>query len=215
MIASAFAAMSILAATISPAARSASHQVLPVVIDAKCHVTEFYRIPLDLKLSQLSNLNIDHTRAYHNAEGSYYPEATLLVGDKVLVQIEFSDDEDPVLYQLRTSSPGAIGPRGVAIGTTLKDVQQKWPEGEFYWTQAHGPYVAFSNGTNVYFEFDPRDMPSGAFDNPPVPIQNSSGEWVTPPRQKIVPDPEKLRVTEIRITSGKNSPSCPSFERKK
>lgn len=214
-IPAAFAAMSLFVATSSSASYSASNQPSHVVTDENCLVTEFYRIPLNLRLSDLSKLNIDHTRAYHNAEGNYYPEATMLVGGNVLVQIEFSDDEDPVLYQLMTSSPGAVGPRAVAIGATLKEVQQKWPEGEFYWARAHGPYVAFNNGTNVYFEFDPRDMPSEAFENPPVPIQNARGEWIVPPTKKVVPDPEKLKVTGIRITSGKHSQSCLNLDGKK
>ncbi|HEX8413988.1 MAG TPA: hypothetical protein VF637_08900 [Sphingomicrobium sp.] len=198
----------------SSAVYARSDQASHIVTDGNCIVTNFYGIPLDLKLSGVSELNIDHTRAYYNAEGSFYPEATLLVADKILVQIEFSDGEDPRLHQLRTSSHGAAGPRGVAIGATLREVRQKWPEGSFYWANAHGPYVAFRNGTNVYFEFDPRDMPAGAFDPPPAPVQNASGGWVLPSTKELVPDPDKLKVTDIRITSGEHSDSCPNADTK-
>lgn len=210
----AIAAMSLLAAPMPVAAIPASE--LPhTVIDKNCVVTRFYDVPLNLKLSDLNALGIDHTRAYHLGEGDYYPEATLLVDKNVLLQVEFSDEKEPEVYQMRTSSPGAMGPRGVAIGTTLKEVRAKWPEGKFYWATAHGNYVAFTNGTNVFFEFDPRDMPPAAFDNPPVPIQNAKGEWVVPQRAEVIPDDLKLKVTRIRITSGRDSQSCPNQNRKK
>lgn len=213
MFFAAYSAVYVLAAT-SPASGVPADQTSHVVFDTNCVVTQFYGVPLNLKLSELSELKVDHTRAYYNGEGNYNPEATLLVSGNVLLQLEFGHDEDPALYQLKTSSPGAVGPRGVAIGATLKDVQRRWPEGNVYWSLAHGPYVAFTNGTNVYFEFDPDDMPPQAFDNPPVPTQTASGEWTTPRVKKVVPDPEKLKVTAIRITSGNADYTCPNSDGK-
>jgi hypothetical protein len=214
MVRVAQAAMAILAAPL-PMNTAPASDPSHVVINQNCVITYFYGVPLDLKLSSLPALMVDHTRAYYLGEGDYHPEATLLVGRNILLQAEFTDDKEPTLYQLRTSSPSAVGPRGVAIGATLKVVQSKWPEGEFYWTSAHGPYVAFTNGTNLFFEFDPGDMPAKAFDPPPVPKPTATGEWIAPPLEKVVPDPEKLKVTAIRISSGSLNYTCPNSDRKK
>ena len=212
MVRVAYAAVAILAATLPMTMASASN-LSHVTVDENCAITGFYGVPLNLKLFELSALKFDHTSAHHLGEGDYYPEATLLVGKNVLLQAEFSDDKEPVLYQLKTSSPGAVGPGGVAIGATLKDVKKRWPKGRFYWTSAHGPYVAFTNRTNVFFEFDPRDMPQKAFDDPPVPVQSARGEWISPKVEKVQPDPEKLKVIAIRISSIKSNYICPQSDR--
>ena len=214
MVRVAHIALASLAIAVPLAAKVPSDRLSETIFEQGC-VTRFYGVPLNLKLSELEALDVDYTRGFVSGEGDYYPAATLLVGRNVLLQAEFNTDEVPTLYQLTTSSAGAIGPGGVAIGSTLRDVRRKWPKGKFYWASAHGPYVAFTNGTNVYFEFDPREMPPGAFDPPPVPVQDASGKWVSPPRTKVVPDPIKLKVRSIRISNGNIFESCKKPDGKK
>lgn len=169
------------------------------VVDDTGFVREFYGVPLDLKIHDLEQSKLKFTPGWAMGEGSYYPSAKIFAEGGVELVADFSEEGD--LYMLKTRSPNAIGPRRSPIGASLEELRKNWPEGKLSYGTAHGRYVVFSTGTNVYFNFNPDDMPPGSFDSPPVPRRTPSGEWLTARTDKPKPDLSKLKVIEIRISS--------------
>ncbi len=95
------------------------------------------------------------------AEGHQYPVAAITAMNGVEIKVVF-DKAGPngKLYSAETTTPNAIGPRGIGVGSALSEVKAAWPAGQLDYGLAHGQYVTFITGANVYYEFSPQDMPA-------------------------------------------------------
>ena len=175
-------------------------------IDSDDRVTRFYEIPLDLNFEGVPKLGFEYFKGYSlENEGGIDPTAVVLVPENILIEMTFNQS-DGSLYRMVTSSPAAIGPGGIAVGTPYKDLQAKFPDGRLIYGIAHGYYVVFTAGKHLYFDFDPRDMYEGAFalpDVPPPPQKDENGnvvesEWR--PKARPTPDYSRLKVKTIRVS---------------
>lgn len=143
-----------------------------VVVDAKDNVLRFYGIPMDLAISDLKDLPHPVKMGQEMEEGDSYTVAWIKAERGVEIKVVFDDDgANGKLYSAVTVSPTAIGPRRIAVGSSLADVKSAWPSGELIYGLAHGEYVTFKTGTNVYYQFNPGEMPKQAFDDDFTKIQ--------------------------------------------
>jgi hypothetical protein len=136
----------------------------PVIVDAKGDVVRFYGVPMNLTPADLKRYR--YTVGHFSAEGDTYTFYTLKGENGVEVRVQFDGRR---LISARTSSRGAIGPRGVGIGSPLSAVEAAWPEGKAdFGIIEHSTYVTFLAAEpgympNIYYYFDPEDMPPGAY----------------------------------------------------
>jgi len=158
------------------------------VLDAKGDVARFYGIPTNLRLTGLKRYR--YKVGHFSAEGDTYTFYTIRGQDGVEVDVEFDHGR---LSSLRTSSPNARGPRGVGVGSPLSAVEAAWPEGSVtFGIMEHSSYVTFLAAEpgfmpNVYYYFDPDDMPPHAYE----------GEIWRKQADKVVP--KTIRVKSIGI----------------
>ena len=138
------------------------------VVEEKGVVREFYGVPLDLTIHALEDSKIKFSPGWGTAEGTYYPKAIIHAPGGIELVAAFSDEGD--LYMLETSSPGAIGPRQISVGSSLAEVKRAWPEGRFVWGSEDGRYATFDTGARVYYQFSPDALPSRAWDIPSKPV---------------------------------------------
>jgi len=137
----------------------------PVIIDAKGDVVRFYGIPMNLKPSGLKRYR--YKVGHFSAEGDTYTFYTIAAQDGVEVDVQFHEGR---LVSVRTSSPNAVGPRDVGVGSPLSAVEAAWPEGSVtFGIEEHSTYVTFPAAEpgfmpNVYYYFDPEDMPPHAYE---------------------------------------------------
>lgn len=158
----------------------------PVVVDSQGNVARFYGIPIDVTRASLERLHLPVTTRYESAaearDGDPSPIYTVTAANGIEVELIF--EQDGKLYEARTRSPNALGPKQVGVGSTLANVKSAWPAGEFFFGFADGAYVTYATGTNVILRFNPDDMPPGAF--------NHDRPWDFP-----VPDGIKVRSMSI------------------
>lgn len=162
----------------SAAATSMQHTVPPargratpakdwVVVDEKGDVARFYGVPMNLTPASLKRLRYRYKIGHYSAEGDTYTLYTIRAEGGVEVEVQFDKGR---LSSARTSSPNAVGPNGVGVGSPLSAVKAAWPKGRVsYGVQENQAYVTFEAAEpgfmpNVYFYFDPKDMPAHAFD---------------------------------------------------
>lgn len=160
------------------------------MLDAKGDVARFYGVPMNLTPTGLKRLPFRYRIRHYSSEGDTYAFYTIRAQGGVEVEVQFDRGR---LSTAKTSSPNAIGPKGVGVGSPLSAVKAAWPEGRLrYGVQENRPYVSFSAAEpgfmpNVMYYFDPKDMPPAAFDaayrNTPV----------------IIEVPENIRVKTIGI----------------
>jgi len=137
----------------------------PVIVDAKGDIVRFYGVPMTLKPADLKHYR--YTVGHFSAEGDTYTFYTLKAASGVEVKVQFDEGK---LSSVRTSSPNALGPRGVGVGATLSAVEAAWPEGTAtFGIQENSSYVTFKAAEpgfmpNVYYYFDPDDMPPHAYE---------------------------------------------------
>ncbi len=169
----------------APANMGATQNSAPnMVIDAEGSVQRYYGIPLDLTLKQLAKLPFkSKVMMEHGDEDLRSPVAIISARRGVKVRAEFADDGK--LYRFETSTPGAMGLRGLRIGSTLAELQRAFPERKPYWGMTpHDQYFAtFGTDTPLTFHFSPFDLPKEAWARGP-------GKYQLPP---------SLRVTKITI----------------
>lgn len=153
-------------ATSAPATPPQSTQAKsPVIVDAKGDVVRFYGVPMNLKPADLKRYR--YKVGHFSAEGDTYTFYTIKTRDGVEVDVQFHKGK---LVSVRTSSPNAVGPRGVGVGSPLSAVEVAWPEGAVtFGIQENSTYVVFEAAEpgfmpNVDYYFDPKDMPPHAFE---------------------------------------------------
>jgi hypothetical protein len=136
-----------------------------VTVDQKGDVVQFYGVPMNLKPSDLNRYR--YKVRHYWGEGDSYTFYTISAQDGVHLDIEFDDGR---LASVRTSSRNALGPRGVGVGSPLSAVEAAWPQGRVtFGIVENEPYVTFEAAEpgfmpNLYYYFDPKDMPSHAFE---------------------------------------------------
>ena len=129
-------------------------------VDSSGSVQSFYGIPINLTVSDLTRLPYRVTvRRVPAAEGGDdYTAVEIVTKDGVKVHVAF--DTDGKLYAMRTTSPKAVAPKGIKVGSLLSAVRAAWPNGRLsYGFGENHAFASFSTGTNVTFSFDPKDMP--------------------------------------------------------
>ena len=132
-------------------------------VDSKQNVQRFYGVPLDLTLTGLKSLRFRMKLGEEMGEGDMYPVARIHAKDGVKIKASFGLKGE--LYYLESSSPKAIGPKGIKAGSFLSDVKAAWPTGRLLYGSEDGRFVTFSTDTNVKYVFDPDDLPPQAFDH--------------------------------------------------
>jgi hypothetical protein len=136
-----------------------------VTVDAEGDVVQFYGVPMNMKPSELKRYR--YKVGHRWAEGDRYTFYTIRAQEGVNLEVEFDDGK---LASVITSSRNAIGPRGVGVGSPLSAVEAAWPEGRVtYGIQENESYVTFEAAEpgfmpDVYYYFDPKDMPPHAFE---------------------------------------------------
>ena len=135
-----------------------------ILLDANGYVSEFYGVPMDLKLSDLKHYR--HKADQLFSEGEPYTVYTIKAEEGVVVELSFDSER---LSWVNTSSPNAIGPKGIGVGSLLSQVKAAWPEGKlFYGVEENTAFVAYNTSPReddpVMYWFRPEDMPPEAFD---------------------------------------------------
>lgn len=130
------------------------------IVDSNANVSSFYGIPIDLTVRGSKRLpyRVKIRRWFSEEAGEHYSTAEIIAKDGVELDVSF--DSKGRLYQISTRSPGAVGRKGIRIGSPLSEVRAAWPNGKLsYGSSTHGTFVSFSTGTNVTYSFDYKDMP--------------------------------------------------------
>ena len=133
-----------------------------VIVDSAKNVASFYGIPAKLTISGLSQLRFPVKTRFEAGEDDPYPVYAITAEDGVEVEVTF--DDDGKLYGADTASSNAVGPNGIGVGSSLSAVKAAWPNGVLLFDNEDGAFATYVTGTNILFRFDPRDLPSGAFD---------------------------------------------------
>lgn len=132
-------------------------------VDSKQNVQRFYGVPIDLTLTGLKSLPFRMKMGEEFGEGDAYPVAWIQA--KHGIEVKASFDLNGKLYYLESSSPNAVGPKGIKVGSFLSDVRAAWPRGHLLYGSEDGKFVTYSIDTNVKYVFDPADLPPQAFDH--------------------------------------------------
>jgi hypothetical protein len=139
-----------------------------IVVDDKGVVREYYGVPLDLTLKQLPKLPFKYKlREEHGDEDSIHPVAVIVARNGVKLKATFSNCGH--LWRFETPTPGAIGERGLRVGSTLADLKKAYPDGRAVWGMTpHGEYhsgFATRGTTRIGYGFTPLDLPKEAWSN--------------------------------------------------
>jgi len=160
----------------------------PVIVDAKGEVARFHGIPMNLTPAGLKRVPYRYKVGHGSSEGIPYTFYTIRADGGVEVVVGFDHGR---LSSAATSSPNAVGPMGIRVGSLLSEVKRAWPKGKLYYgvEESHA-FVTFETAeagfmSNVLYRFDPEDVPAAAFDRD---FQKS--------RQVKIPD-IKVRTIEI------------------
>jgi hypothetical protein len=132
-----------------------------ITFDAKQNVRSFYGVPMNLTISSLKRLPYRAKLGHAEDEGGEYTYARIRAKDGVEVTVDF--DSRGRLERLETSSPNAVGPNGIRVGSTLSDLKAAWPKGGFIYGCEEGFYATYITGTNLVFDIDPKGMPPKVF----------------------------------------------------
>jgi hypothetical protein len=162
----------IVASISQPAASNAagvdrSHANQPIMLDAKGDVVRFYGVPTNLTPAGLKRLPYRYKVGHFSAEGDKYTFYTIRAQGGVDVKVQFDHGR---LDSARTSSPNAVGPKSVGVGSLLSAVKAAWPKGHLnYGVEENEAYVSYQTeepgfSSSVMYYFDPKDMPPKAFD---------------------------------------------------
>lgn len=132
-----------------------------ILYDANCNVQQFYGIPTDIRVSDLSNLH-NAKIGTESREGDVY--TTALVKPQKNFEVKILFDLEGRYYEAEINSERAVGPKGIRVGSSLADVKKAYPSGKLVYGSEDGRFVTYTTGTNVRMDFDPRDMPPKAFE---------------------------------------------------
>ena len=136
-----------------------------VQLNVKGDIVRFYGIPTNLTPAGLKRLPYRYKVGHRYAEGDRYTFYTIRAQDAVDVEVSFHTGR---LDGISTSSRNAVGPKGIGVGSLLSDVKAAWPEGRLnYGVEENQAFVVFHpepGFTGITYYFDPKDMPSQAFD---------------------------------------------------
>jgi hypothetical protein len=132
------------------------------VFDAHHNVSQFYGVPLDVMLEGLRRLPVRSRIGHASVEGDR--DTVVTVDAATGVQLKITFDDDGKLYQIETSSPNAVGAKGIGVGSPLSAVKAAWPSGRLLYGWEDGAFATFVTGTNVLLRFNPDDLPAQAFD---------------------------------------------------
>lgn len=178
MIRIAFGCLALLVTVLPTAGVSARIASSDVLLDATGVVREYYGVPLNLALKRVATLPFKSKLGREMGEGSYYPIAIITARKGVKVKASFG--RDGRLFRFETSTPDALGLRGLKIGSTLAELKRAYPERRPYWgVTPHDEYFAtFGTGTKLTFHFSPFDLPKEAWSHNPK-------EYELPPSIKV------------------------------
>jgi hypothetical protein len=138
-----------------------------VTLDTKGDIVRFYGVPMNLTPAGLKRVPYRYKVGHYSAEGDTYTFYTIRAQDGIDVKVQFDKGK---LISASTSSPKAIGPKGVAVGSLLSAVKAAWPKGHLhYGIEENEAYVSYQTeepgfSSNVMYYFDPKNMPPKAFD---------------------------------------------------
>lgn len=123
-----------------------------VTFDKSGNVEKFYGVPLQITKDKIKNLPFTITVSYRMGEDGKTPIYCLENRSGIKIRLEFEANR---LYLLETNSAGAVGPRGIHVGSSLREVKKAWPDGKLLYGQEEGGFITYVSGTNVLYLFDP------------------------------------------------------------
>jgi hypothetical protein len=167
MLRLAFISLAVLASVLPATQAVALPKTPDIVIDDKGVVREYYGVPLDLTLKQLPRLRFKYRlREEVGDEEITHTTATIIARKGVKVTAWFSSSGR--LYRFETSTPGALGERGLKVGSTLADLKKVFPDRRPYWGRTpHDEYHAGFGGIRFGYGFSPFDLPKEAWSHDP------------------------------------------------
>ena len=147
----------------APAAPGQATASGDLAFDANGYVTRFYSVPMNLKPSGLKRY---HYKVVHFSGEDPYAYYTIQARDGVEVKVQFDKGK---LIAVSTSSPNAIGPMGIGVGSLLSEVKAAWPKGRLLYGVEEGEaFVVYDTEPGLHdrvtYYFEPKDMPAQAFD---------------------------------------------------
>lgn len=131
-------------------------------------------LTIDSELGKIDNITVGMTEAgvmalgyptvrrLVNKEGEKYVEIDLAISKGVVLTCLF--DQAGRVYEISTSS-SAIGDKyGLGVGSTLREIEEKYPSGVLWVGEADARYANFVTGTAVIFRLDRSGIDDRCFD---------------------------------------------------
>ena len=157
--------VALLAAISTIASAEDSQGKRAAIFDADPDLRSFHGVPIELKEADIYRLPhpVKKTTYWSEEAGENITYYTIDAERDVKITADFRDDG--TLESLRTSSPNAVGPKGIGVGSSLSEIRAAWPEGRLdYGADLHaGRYVSFGTEADLWYYFEPDDMPAQAF----------------------------------------------------
>jgi hypothetical protein len=97
-----------------------------------------------------------------NKEGEKYLVIDLAIAKGVVVACLF--DQTGRVYEISTSSSAIGDMYGLGVGSTLREIEKKYPSGVLWVGEADGPYANFVTGTAIIFRLDRSGIDDRCFD---------------------------------------------------
>lgn len=147
----------------TPANASSPNEHL--TFNARGFVTSFYGVPMNLTPSGLTRFRYEV--GHYSAEGDTYTFYTIKGQGGVRVKVQFHKGK---ISAVSTTSPNAVGPQGIRVGSLLSEVKAAWPKGQLkYGVEEHPTFVVYDTEPGLHdivtYYFEPKDMPPQAFDS--------------------------------------------------
>lgn len=119
-------------------------------------------VPLNLSYDKINNLPVDVQTQSQNIEGDEYQTARIKVSPEIELYAIF--DHNLKLYTIETNSEFVADKYSIKVGSTLKDVIKKWPNGSFIYGINHDKFARYLTGTEIVYSFNPNDIHASCFE---------------------------------------------------
>lgn len=119
-------------------------------------------IAVGMAEAEVLALSHPKVRRIINKEGEKYVEIDLTIAKDVVVTCLF--DQTGRVYEISTSSSAISDMYGLGVGSTLREIEKKYPSGVLWVGEADARYANFVTGTAVIFRMDRSGIDDRCFD---------------------------------------------------